>query len=220
MCGRFTLFVKPDDLKERYNLEEIPFELIPRYNIAPAQNIAAIINDKGKNRIGQLKWGLIPSWSKDEKMAYKMINAKAEIIREKPSFKNLFIRKRCIIPADGFYEWKRIGNDKQPMRIMMRDEGVFSLAGLYDTWINPDGIRINTCTIITTKPNTLMAYIHDRMPVIIKQEDESLWLDRNIQDGDLLETLLLPYDEKQMKAYPVSKMVGNVRNDIYQDLTL
>ncbi|QDX94699.1 SOS response-associated peptidase [Brevibacillus laterosporus] len=214
MCGRFTLFVKPDDLKERYSLEEIPFELIPRYNIAPTQHITAIINDKGRNRIGQLKWGLIPSWSKDEKMAYKMINAKAETIREKPSFKKLFIRKRCIIPADGFYEWKKIDSDKQPMRIMMKDEGIFSLAGLYDTWTSPEGVRINTCTIITTKPNTLMADIHDRMPVIIKREDESLWLNRDVQDGELLESLLLPFDEEQMKAYPVSKMVGNVRNDL------
>ncbi|GIO01631.1 SOS response-associated peptidase [Brevibacillus laterosporus] len=119
MCGRFTLFAKPDDLKERYNLEEIPFELKPRYNIAPSDNIAAIISNKGKNRIGQLKWGLIPSWAKDEKTSYKMINAKAETIREKPSFKNLIIKKRCLIPADGFYEWKRIESDKQPMRIMM-----------------------------------------------------------------------------------------------------
>ncbi|XOS94503.1 SOS response-associated peptidase [Brevibacillus laterosporus] len=170
--------------------------------------------------MGKLKWGLIPSWSKDEKMAYKMINAKAETIRKKPSFKNLFNRKRCIIPSDGFYEWMKIGNDKQPMRIMMKDEGVFSLAGLYDTWINSEGARINTCTIITTKPNTLMADIHDRMPVIIKREDESLWLNRDVQDGELLESLLLPFDEKQMKAYPVSKMVGNVINDFYQDLTL
>ncbi|QDX94370.1 SOS response-associated peptidase [Brevibacillus laterosporus] len=170
--------------------------------------------------MGQLRWGLIPSWSKDEKMAYKMINAKAETIREKPSFKNLFIRKRCIIPADGFYEWMKIGNDKQPMRIMVKDKGVFSLAGLYDTWKSPDGGRINTCTIITTKPNTLMADIHDRMPVIIKREDESLWLNRDVQDGELLESLLLPFEEEQMQAYPVSKMVGNVRNDFYQDLTL
>ncbi|CCF16862.1 uncharacterised ACR, COG2135 family protein [Brevibacillus laterosporus GI-9] len=214
MCGRFTLFAKPDDLKERYNLEEIPFELKPRYNIAPSDYIAAIINHNGINHIGQLKWGLIPSWVKDEKTTYKMINAKAETIRDKPSFKNLIIKKRCIIPADGFYEWKRIESDKQPMRIMMKDESVFSFAGLYDTWISPNGERVNTCSIITTKPNALMGDIHDRMPVILKQEDEALWLDRGMQEGNVLESLLLSYDENQMKAYPVSKMVGNVRYDI------
>ncbi|WP_139492904.1 SOS response-associated peptidase [Brevibacillus dissolubilis] len=214
MCGRFTLVTEPDKLMERFMLEQIGFELRPRYNIAPGQLVLAIIGNQGERRIGQLKWGLVPFWAKDEKIGYKMINAKSETIREKPAFKRLFTRKRCIIPADGFYEWKQTGDGKQPMRIMLTDGGLFSMAALYDTWENPDGQQLHTCTVITTKPNDIVADIHDRMPVILRPEDEAIWLDRENADEDLLQSLLVPYESSKMKAYPVSTMVGNVRNDV------
>lgn len=214
MCGRYTITVTIDELLLHYNIDgpPIPFHT-PRYNVAPGQMTPAIINDGKQNRIGPLKWGLIPSWAKDEKMGFKMINARAETVMEKPAYRASFKSKRCIIPADGFYEWKVIGTAKQPMRIMLKSRNIFSMAGLYDTWISPDGQKISTCTIITTTPNSLMLDIHDRMPVILRPEDEALWLDRDNQDVDLLQSLLVPYDAAEMQAYPVSSQVGNVKND-------
>ncbi len=214
MCGRYTLLTDPEKLMKRFFVSGIPFDLQPRYNIAPGQFIPAVIDDGGKRRIGQLKWGLVPSWATDEKIGYKMINARAETLTEKPAFRNLFSRKRCIIPADGFYEWKQTEKGKQPMRIMMKNGELFAFAGLFDTWTNPAGEKIHSCTIITTKPNEVVADIHDRMPVILRQEDEGLWLDREKNDIDLLQSLLVPYDADQMRAYPVSSMVGNVKNDL------
>jgi len=215
MCGRFTLITSPEDLIDRFELiDGIPFDIIPRYNAAPSQFLSAIINVNGKNRIGRLRWGLVPSWAKDEKLAFNMINAKSETLRKKPAFKGLLTRKRCLIPADGFYEWMKLDNRKQPMRIMLKSGEIFSFAGMYDTWINPEGDKVHTCTIITTKPNELVAEIHDRMPAILRREDESVWLDRNVQDGDLLETLLSSYDKDKMMAYPVPALVGNAKNDL------
>ncbi|EST51840.1 hypothetical protein T458_26120 [Brevibacillus panacihumi W25] len=214
MCGRFTFVVSPDEIMERFELDSIPFDLPPRYNIAPGQNIPAIIEDKGQRRIGQLRWGLVPSWASDAKGGYKMINARAETLTEKPAFRRLFERKRCLIPADGFYEWQQGPKGKRPMRIMMRSGEPFAFAGLYDTWTCADGQKLHTCTIITTRPNSVVADIHDRMPVILKQEDESFWLDRERYDAALLQSLLVPYDPVQMRAYPVSAMVGSPKNDV------
>lgn len=213
MCGRFTIVTDPDKLMQRFHFEGVPFEWQARYNIAPGQAIPAIIEDRGQRRIGQLRWGLVPSWAKDEKIGYRMINARAETLTEKPLFKNLFARKRCIIPADGFYEWKHIGKAKQPMRIMMRSGELFAFAGLYDTWTSPEGEKVHTCTIITTRPNEVVSDIHDRMPVILRQEDEQIWLDREKYDPSLLLSLLEPYDPSQMKAYPVPGNVGSPKND-------
>lgn len=213
MCGRFTMTVTPEELMARYGVEQLTFEYQPRYNIAPAQMIPAVIESEGERRIGQLRWGLIPSWAKDEKIAYSTINAKAETVHEKPAFRNSFKRKRCLLPADGFYEWQKTDGKKQPMRIMLKDKSIFSMAGIYDTWISPEGIKVHTCSIITTKPNQLMEPIHDRMPVILRREDEAIWLDREKQDVELLHSLLVPYPEEEMFAYPVAAMVGNVRND-------
>ncbi|GIO09690.1 putative SOS response-associated peptidase YoqW [Brevibacillus reuszeri] len=214
MCGRFTIVFDAETLLNRFDIEDIPFDWREIYNVAPGQKIPAIIEDRGERRIGQLKWGLVPFWSKDEKVGYKMINAKSETLREKPAFKNLFARKRCIIPADGFYEWKKVGKEKQPMRIMMTTGEPFAFAGLYDTWTSPEGEKLHTCTIITTKPNDVVQDIHDRMPVILKKQDEQLWLDREKFDADLLQSLLVPYDHDQMRAYPVPAMVGSPKNDL------
>ncbi len=213
MCGRYTITLTLEELIFHYLLGLQPnFFHTPRYNVAPGQMIPVIINDGEKNRIGELKWGLIPSWAPDEKAGYNMINARAETLTEKPAFRTLIQRKRCIIPADGFFEWKVNGKEKQPMRVMLKSGGIFSMAGLYDTWITADGGKIHTCTIITTEPNELMKDIHDRMPVILAVEDEKIWLDKG-QKVEQMKMLLKPYPAGEMMAYPVSKAVGNVKND-------
>ncbi|MCD9020412.1 SOS response-associated peptidase [Cohnella silvisoli] len=214
MCGRYTIVVTMEELMLRY-LMELPTNRYhtPRYNVAPMQNILAIVHDGENNRLGELRWGLVPSWASDDRLGSKMINARAETILEKTSFKTLIRRKRAIIPADGFYEWKQAGDKKQPMRITMKDGSIFSMAALYDTWNAPDGRKISTCTIITTTPNNLVSDIHDRMPVILRPEDEAAWLDRGNDDVEKLTSLLTPYSANAMKAYPVSPIVGNVKND-------
>lgn len=214
MCGRYTITVTMEELMVRYFANDSTIiHYAPKYNAAPMQQIPAVINTGSSNKLGELRWGLVPSWAKDDKIGNKMINARAESLLEKPSFKRLVSSRRCIIPSDGFYEWKVQGSSKQPMRIVMRDGGIFSMAGLYDIWMDPEGNKLSTCTIITTTPNELMAEIHNRMPVILKPEDETEWLDRGNQDTTSLIKLLKPYDQQLMRAYPVSMAVGNVRND-------
>ncbi|TYP72647.1 SOS response-associated peptidase [Paenibacillus methanolicus] len=214
MCGRFTITVTLEELMLRYWIGEttVPFHA-PKYNVAPGQQVLAIIHDGKQNRLGELKWGLIPSWSNDPKIGNKMLNARSETVQEKPAFKQLIGRKRCIVPADGFYEWQKTDTGKQPMRIVLRDRKLFSMAGLYDIWVSPDGTRVSTCTILTTAPNELMAPIHDRMPVILKAEDEELWLDRGMQDADKLRRLYVPFTADDLEAYPVSTAVGSVKVD-------
>jgi len=218
MCGRYTITISIDQLMLRYDIDdEAPSFHRPRYNVAPFQYVPAIINDGRKNRVGELRWGLIPSWSKDEKIASKTINARSETLTEKASFKHIISRKRCIIPADSFYEWKEISSGKQPLRIMMKNKRIFSMAGLYDTWENSkNGEKLNTFTIITTAPNRIMEDIHDRMPVILKAEDESKWLDRKYNKIPDLLSLLKPYNSEEMCAYPVSNLVNNAKNDTHE----
>jgi putative SOS response-associated peptidase YedK len=212
MCGRYTLVVSIEELMDHYLIENLQ-EFAPRYNIAPTQMVLAVINDGSKNRIGQLKWGLVPTWSKTEKEGFKMINARAETVVDKPAFRTAFQRKRCLIPADGFYEWqRRPDGSKQPYRIVLKDVELFSFAGLYETWISPEGNKVSTCTIITTTPNKLMADIHDRMPVILPRSSEATWLNKEAPTADLVE-LMQPYPDEEMEAYPVSSAVGNVKNN-------
>jgi putative SOS response-associated peptidase YedK len=160
MCGRFTIVMTMDELMIRYAIDEIvqPFNR-PNYNVAPTQMIPAIMNDGEKTLLDQLKWGLIPPWAKNEKIAYTTINARAETVSEKPAFRNAIKRKRCLIPASSFFEWKKIGGDKQPMRILLKNEDIFSLAGLYESWRDPEGNVVNSCSIITTIPNKLISMI-------------------------------------------------------------
>ncbi|UPK46492.1 SOS response-associated peptidase [Paenibacillus pabuli] len=214
MCGRFTITDSIEDIIERYMAAMANgFEYKPNYNAAPKQYIPAIIASKEGNRLGSLRWGLVPSWATDDKIGNKMINARAETLSEKPAFKALIRSKRCIIPTNGFYEWKKEGLTKRPMRILMKDEHLFSLAGLYDTWLDPEGNKISTCTIITTEPNELMIDIHNRMPVILRPEDEAEWLERDNSDVQSLLGMLKPYKASEMRAYEVPKEVGNVRNN-------
>lgn len=214
MCGRYTITVSLEEMMLRYLIADVTINhYSPNYNTAPMQFIPAVVGSNDGNRLGELRWGLVPSWAKDDKIGNKMINARSETLTEKPAFKRLLSSRRCIIPADGFYEWKQVGKSKQPMRILMKDGGIFSLAGLYDTWVNPEGKKLSTCTIITTEPNSLMADIHNRMPVILRPDDEAEWLNRSNNDGTALTSLLKPYDAEKMRVYPVSQKVGNVRNN-------
>ncbi|WP_123039983.1 SOS response-associated peptidase [Cohnella candidum] len=215
MCGRYTITITLEELMMRYfaDLPATPFEL-PRFNVAPTQMVPAVVHDGERNRLGLLKWGLIPPWAEEEKIGSRMINARAETLEEKPAYRNAFRRKRCLIPADGFYEWKSApGGGKRPYRIVLRSGGVFSMAGLYETWTAPDGRKVSSFAVITTEPNPLMAGIHDRMPVILRPEDEPLWLDRQVQDPALLKPLLVPYPAAEMDAYEVDKRVGSPAND-------
>ncbi|RAW16771.1 SOS response-associated peptidase [Paenibacillus taichungensis] len=213
MCGRFTITDPIEEIMDRYYASIAEgFEYKPNYNAAPMQFIPTIIGSKDGNRLGSLRWGLVPNWAKDEKIGNKMINARAETLTEKPAFKRLISSKRCIIPCSGFYEWKKDGSIKQPMRILMKDDSIFSLAGLYDTWIDPEGNKLSTCTIITTEPNRLMTDIHDRMPVILRPQDEADWLNKE-SDKESVLRLLSPYEADEMIAYKVDSAVGNVRNN-------
>lgn len=216
MCGRYTLTVTWEELLIYYSLEESPLPFHqPRYNVAPSQVMPALIHDGQKRRIGPLRWGLIPSWAKDEKIAYRTINARAETLLDKPAFRQSFQHKRCIIPADSFYEWKLIDKkNKQPMRIVPRQGRLFHMAGLYDTWVHPvDGAKISTFTIITTTPNKKMETIHDRMPVLLPAEHIDTWLKRDNSDVRQLQALLKPAPDEWLDMYPVSSEVGRVHHD-------
>lgn len=214
MCGRFTITVTLEELITHYLIDDSKIATLkPNYNVAPMHNVPAVIASDAGKRLGELRWGLVPFWAKDDKIGSKMINARAETVAEKPAFKRLLKSKRCIIPADGFYEWKKDGTSKQPYRILMSDGSLFSFAGLYDTWEDPEGKKLSTCTIITTTPNSLMEDIHDRMPVILRPEDEADWLGRDNDDVESLLKLLKPYDAAKMRAYKVPSAVGNVRNN-------
>jgi len=216
MCGRFTLTATFTEIIQRFEIDAaIQEELYnPNYNVAPSQSVLSVINDGSKNRLGFLRWGLIPPWSKEMKIGYKMINARAETIAEKPSFRNPFQKKRCLIIADSFYEWKRHEDKtKTPMRIKLKSDGLFAMAGLWERWISPQGESIYSCSVITTTPNELVKDIHDRMPVILKPSDEKIWLDPAISDIDQLNQLLMPMTHDLMETYEVSSLVNSPKNN-------
>lgn len=212
MCGRFTN-TKPAKLKiaglNKADLEEAK----PRYNIAPGQDILSIIQTSDEKHALYLHWGLIPSWSKKLR-GDGIINARSETLDEKPSFRESFKRRRCLIPADGFYEWKKSGKTKQPYYFRMKDESVFSFAGIWDTW-KIEGKEIISCAIITTTPNELLEPVHNRMPVILHSSDFETWLDKETKPDDLT-NLLRPFPVKYMQGYPVGTNVNNPSADTPQ----
>jgi len=215
MCGRFTLTATFTEIIERFDIQQfIDKELYhPNYNTAPSQQVLAVINDGTKNRLGYLKWGLIPNWAKDSSIGYKMINARAETLSEKPSYRNSFKKRRCLVIADSFYEWKRIDDkSKTPMRIKLKSDSLFAMAGLWEAWKSPSGETIYSCTVITTTPNELVKEIHDRMPVILNPSDESTWLDLGSTSSEL-NKLLKPLDKSLMEAYEVSTLVNSPKNN-------
>lgn len=210
MCGRFTLTVDPADLQTLLDLIEVPTQLAPRYNIAPTQPVAVVTSPVDR-KVEIFQWGLIPSWSKDPSMASRMINARAETIHEKPAFRAPFARKRCLILADGFFEWKALEKGKQPYYIRLANGEPFAFAGLWDHWTSPEGDERKTCTIITCEPNELMSQLHNRMPVIFDKTMMWDWLDPEAPQL-ALKAMLAPY-AKPMAAYPVSRAVNRPEND-------
>ena len=214
MCGRFTLRLSPSELAEIFRLLREP-DVRPRYNIAPTQPVA-VIRAEGKFRDPSLmRWGLIPFWAKDDKIGSRLINARAETVAEKPSFRAAFRKRRCLIPADGFYEWKKLDDKtKQPYFIGLRHDDPFALAGLWEHWTGPNGNPVESCTIITCPANESLAKLHDRMPVILHEDDYDRWLDPQNKQFEELQSLLVPYPAAEMRTYPVSKLVNSPKNDV------
>jgi len=209
MCGRYTQHHTAHEMAERFDVAEAAYQIAPRYNIAPTQTVPVIVQ-KGERQLVGLKWGLVPFWAKDPSIASSLINAKAETLAEKPSFKHALVKRRCLIPADGFYEWQKQGKKpSQPLYIRRKDGGLFAFAGLWEEWRSPDGSLLRTCTIITVEPNDLMAPIHHRMAAILKPEHEALWLDPAAREGRLLLPLLRPYPDDDLEAVPVSRAVNS-----------
>lgn len=231
MCARFTLKTSAVVLQDLFDLEEVP-ELMPRYNIAPSQIIPAVVKETDAREMRFFQWGLVPSWAKDPSIASSLINARLETAPEKPSFRSAFKRRRCLIPADGFFEWTTVEEAgeaglfgdaapsakpgksyKQPYYFQLADEGPFAFAGLYEYWEGVEAGPIESCTILTTSPNELLAQYHTRMPAIVKPEDYEVWLDPEPKPNELLTALLDPYPSDRMKAVPVSRRMSNPRFD-------
>jgi putative SOS response-associated peptidase YedK len=214
MCGRFTLTIDPADLQDAFPEFTFPAQSAPRYNIAPSQPILALPND-GKNKADFFIWGLIPSWAKEPSIGNRMINARAETLTEKPSFRSALKYHRCLIFADGFYEWKAQPGSKAkiPHFIRLKSGKPFAFAGLWEHWQSADGSEVLSATIITTEPNELMSPIHNRMPVILKQDSYTQWLDTKPLLSNHLQDILVPYPGGEMEAYPVSTLVNSPGND-------
>ena len=216
MCGRFASKGSAKDIEKEFKVGRLnKLKFAPRYNIAPSQEIGAILETDGERIATELRWGLIPSWAKDAGVGNKLINARAETLCEKPSFKNAFRARRCIIPASGFYEWAKKGaGAKQPFYFYLKEKPVFGFAGLREEWLDREsGELVETCTIITTEANEVLEPVHDRMPVILKAEDYDRWLDAQVKDTAALQNLLTPYPADEMAAYAVGKAVNNPAYD-------
>jgi putative SOS response-associated peptidase YedK len=211
MCGRFSLTQSAEIIAQTFQLLEVPPNS-PRYNIAPTQPVATIRQNPGR-QFQWMRWGLIPSWAKDLSIGNKLINARAETLTEKPSFRHAFKQRRCLIIADGFYEWQQVDNRKQPYYFQMKDGTPFAFAGLWETWHSPQGEEIISCTIITTDANAIAKPIHARMPVILPSDSYDRWLDSTVTDFQILQRLLQPYDSEAMKTTAVSRAVNNPEND-------
>lgn len=212
MCGRFALTAPASTIAEIFQVDVLP-DLLPRYNVAPTSEVVCVVQAEGKREIQSFRWGLIPMWAKDKKIAYQTLNARAETISTKPVFRAAFKRRRLLIVADGFYEWQKDGKKKIPHLIQMDDGRPFGMAGVWERWTDPEtGEEIRSCSIVTTGPNALMESIHNRMPVILPPERWDTWLDPAINDPAQLQELLVPYPAEGMKERRVAKAVGDVKN--------
>jgi putative SOS response-associated peptidase YedK len=211
MCGRFAQRSDPKQLAREFKVAEAP-QVEARYNIAPTQDILGVLEAADGREMKFFKWGLIPSWAKDASMGSRLINARSETVEEKPAFREAFKRRRCIIPADGFYEWQRTGGKKQPFFFQMKDERPFGFAGLWERWQGVAGQVIESCTIRTTEANEVLRAVHDRMPVILHSDDYELWLDEDARKRELLKDLLRPYPAEEMASYPVSTAINSPHN--------
>jgi putative SOS response-associated peptidase YedK len=209
MCGRFTLQTQIDDLAKHFGLGKVP-DLLPRYNIAPTQPVATVLVLTGDRQFKLMRWGLVPFWAKDLSIGSRMINARAETVAQKPAFRKALQDRRCIIMADGFYEWQTKGRAKQPFYIVGRDRKPFGFAGLWDRWEPTEGgDPIESCTIITTTANEVVSPFHDRMPAILDPEDYDLWLTPAVHEPERLLPLLRSYPAEKMEAYAVSNVVNS-----------
>jgi putative SOS response-associated peptidase YedK len=216
MCGRFSIFTPIQELKQRFDAD-IPDEpVFARYNAAPGQNMIVIPMDD-PHKMHLFKWGLIPHWAKDEKIGYKMINARAETLKEKPAFRGSLQKGRCLVLADGFYEWSIKAGKKVPYRIELTNRKPFAMAGLCSQWKDEAGKEIDTFTIVTTQANKIVGTIHDRMPVILNKEWEREWLDP-LRDAKDTDQFLMPYSENNMEMYPISTLVNSPKNDVAEIL--
>ena len=215
MCGRFTLSVDPGELQDMFPDFVNQSTFRPRYNIAPTQPVAVITNSN-VHQLQYYLWGLIPSWAKDPEIGSRLINARSETLAEKPSFRSAFRRRRCLIPANGFFEWQAVPGEKSktPLFIHLKTGKCFAFAGLWEIWSSPDGSEIRSCTIITTQPNELMQSIHNRMPVILPSAAYKDWLDPEERTAESLIKWLSPYPADEMEAYPVSRLVNSPQNDV------
>jgi putative SOS response-associated peptidase YedK len=216
MCGRFTLRAPASVVAEQFALFDVePFA--PRFNIAPSQSVAVVrcvAEPAGVRReLALLRWGLVPSWADDPAIGNRLINARSETAAEKPAFRAAFRRRRCLVVADGFYEWQKVNSHKQPYFIRFRDDRPFAIAGLWESWEGVDHSAVESCVLLTTGPNELMRPIHDRMPVILPRETHDLWLDPGVEDSPRLVPLLVPYPAEPMAAYPIGTLVNNPRHD-------
>ena len=212
MCGRYTLIADLGDLAQRFEFDGSDFSYDPGYNIAPTESVLTVRNLDGREG-AFMRWGLVPFWAKDPKLGARMINARAETVAEKPAFRSALKRRRCLVLADGYYEWQKTPVGKRPFRIVMRSGEPFAFAGLWETWKDPEGNVIPSCTIITTAANDFLAPIHNRMPIILPREKEELWLDTGFDDQATLTSVLIPHPGEDMDAYEVSTMVNYARND-------
>lgn len=211
MCGRFTLATNEQELRTQFDLStSVPVH--PTYNAAPGMFLPIILR-KSPNRAVLARWGLIPHWAKDPRIAYKLINARSEGIQHKPAFRHAFTHQRCLVPTTGFYEWKHMGKEKIPYFIYLKNQKIFAFAGLYEEWKDAEGKPLLTFTIITTTPNTVVASIHDRMPVILEEEAADTWLDPSVTDVNVLLGLLHPYSARSMSTHTVSPLVNNPEHD-------
>ena len=218
MCGRYSLTASLQKLAERFEFDSDQEIFPPRYNIAPTQQVLTVIGGETR-RAGFIRWGLISSWSKDGHPGRPIINARAETVAEKPSFRDSLKKRRCLVLADGFYEWQQVGGTKRPMRVTMRSGEPFAFAGLWSMSSDSEGNRIPSCAIITTEANDLLRPIHHRMPVILPQEAEDIWLDTALDDSAALTQLLEPFPDDPLEAFEVSKLVNSASNDVAEVTT-
>src|SRR5918992_842703 len=213
MCGRHTLTTPVGKLAEEFEITRPLPEVPARYNVAPTQEVAAVLAEDDERHLEMLRWGLIPSWADDPGIGSRMINARSETAAEKPSFRKAFKERRCLIPADGFYEWQKTNGGKQPYHLKMRDGRLFAFAGLWESWKGDEEGEIRSCTILTTDANDLVGEVHHRMPVILPPETYDLWLDPAVGEAEQLLFLLVPYPAQDMEVYPVSRRGNNTSND-------
>jgi len=212
LCGRYTLLRDEMKIRQRFDIDKEIADYEPSYNIAPGQNVLAVIHDGNDRRAGYLRWGLVPFWAKDERIGYKMINARSETIDEKASFKHLLMRKRCLIIADSFYEWRKTDAGKTPIRFQLPNEGLFAFAGLWDKWQNGRD-ALFTCTILTKESNAFMKPIHHRMPIILPKNKEAEWISSPFQDRHAVKSFVETLDMEELMAYPVSDYVNNAKHN-------